>query len=455
LPQVDFTGWSAATHLPLNTNPQCKKGRTHRAHCANGRAVNEHGPALRTNPYVAGKTPKHLRSGECFSLLAVPLKDGKGRLLGLLKVENKTEAEDASDDVFFTEADETLARILANEIVLTFETIRITKTSRTLLRKLNENPTLQEFFQEVLLQGRKLTGADRGDITWWNEENQCAFVGATVPEGKLKTGDVMPECSMARTVIESGQPELAPNVARLDNYFACDSRTVSEVVVPVKYGNPPKILGALNAEWFREAAFDGQDVESLKHLADFVALGASLIESRDREQAAALRDLQLVIGNLQKEESPVGILQQVLYALVSSNFDRARIYKYIPEEEAFECLDSMGVEEAGAFKGYMIRANNSKYARSTMETWQANPSAAIRDPRMFGADQHAAALKKPAHLSWAGVPLVVMGKLYGYIAADNSSTLRPIQAKDLARMDLFSTLTAQLIYNLLRLPQKV
>jgi len=90
-----------------------------------------------------------------------------------------------------------------------------------------------------------------------------------------------------------------------------------------------------------------------------------------------------------------------------------------------------------------------------METWQANPSAAIRDPRMFGADQHAAALKKPAHLSWAGVPLVVMGKLYGYIAADNSSTLRPIQAKDLARMDLFSTLTAQLIYNLLRLPQKV
>ncbi|MGB8887306.1 MAG: GAF domain-containing protein [Candidatus Korobacteraceae bacterium] len=435
-----------------------------------GELFNDHGPALRNNPYVTGKPPQHLRSERCFSLLAVPIKDSKGRLLGLLKVENKTATKDPlvrgkssdhaepDDDVYFTEADETLARILANEIVLTFETLRITKTSQTLLRKLNESPTVEEFFQAVLIQVQRLTGADRGDIIWWNEESESLNLGATIPEGKLKTGDPMPERSIANKVIESGLPELISNVAGVENYFACNDRTVSEVVLPVRHGNPPKTLGALNAEWFKAAGFDGQDVETLKHLADFVALGANLIESRDRGQAAAFRDLQLVIGNLQKQESPVGVLQQVLYALVSSHFDRARIFKYIPEDEAFECLDSMGVEEAGTFKQHIIKASSSKYAKFTLENWQDNPSAAIRDPRnprMFGADPHAVALRKPREMPWAVAPLVMMGRLYGYIAADNSRTRRPILAKDLARMDLFSTLTAQLISNLLKLPQKV
>ena len=229
-------------------------------------------------------------------------------------------------------------------------------------------------------------------------------------------------------------------------------------MLPVKHGNPPKTLGALNAEWFKAAAFDEQDIEALKHLADFVALGAGLIESRNQGQAAAFRDLQLVIGNLQKQESPIEVLRQVLYALVSSNFDRARIFKYIPEDESFECLDSMGVEEAGTFNGQTINAGASKYAKFTLQSWQENPSAAIRDPRnprMFGADPYAALLRKPSDMPWAVAPLVMMGRLYGYIAADNGRTRRPISAKDLAHMDLFSTLTAQLIYNLLKLPQKV
>jgi GAF domain-containing protein len=440
-------------------------------HIANhGELFNDHGPALRSNLYATGTPPRHLPSGQCFSLLAVPIKDTKGRLLGLLKVENKTETKDPfvrggtsgpvspSDDVYFTEADETLARILASEVVLTIETLRITKTSRSLLRKLNENPTLQEFFHEVLMQGQRLTSADRWDITWWNEEKQRPSVGAALPEGKLRAGDLMPERSIASKVIGSGVKELIPNVAGARDYFASDDRTLSEVVVPVKYGNPPKTLGALNAEWFKEAGYDEQDVETMKHLADFVALGANLIESKDREQAAAFRDLQLVIGNLQKQESPVEVLRQVLYALVSSNFDRARIFKYIPEEEAFACLDSMGVEKAGAFQGHTIKTTNSKYAKFTMDHWQDNPSAAIRDPKspkMYGPDPHAVALKKPKDMPWAVAPLVMMGRLYGYIAADNSNTRRPILAKDLARMDLFSTLTAQLIANLLRLPQKV
>jgi hypothetical protein len=56
-------------------------------------------------------------------------------------------------------------------------------------------------------------------MTWWNEQNQGAFVGATVSNGRLKTGDLMPERSIARTVIESGCFGMLPavgNCSRLE-----------------------------------------------------------------------------------------------------------------------------------------------------------------------------------------------------------------------------------------------
>lgn len=459
-------------HSPLIPIQSILKGGLTGHIAEKGELFNDHGPSLRNNPYATGKPPQHLHSKECFSLLAMPIKDRKGKLFGLVKVENKTapgvkpgpaaHAKSArvpsllGDDIYFTDADENIIRILANDIVLTFDTLRMTEAFRVLIGRLNRNPTLQEFFHEVLTQVRRLTGADRGDIIWWNEEKQQLSLWAAIPEGKLRVGDLMPERSVASKVIGSGQERRIPDVTVVDDYYCCDERTVSEVVVPVKYGNPPKSLGALNAEWFEDAAYDSQDVEILQYSAELVALGANIIESKDRDQAIAFRDLQLVIGNMQKQTSPEEILRQVLYALVSSNFDRARIFKYILQDDSFECLDSMGVEELGSFKGYVIRANRNKYAQFTLSEWQTNPAAAVREPqKMFGPDPNAEGLHKPAELPWAIAPLVVLGKLYGYIAADNAKNRRPILAKDLRRMDLFTTLTAQLIDNILSGPQKV
>ena len=441
---------------------------------ATGRPFRDHGPKLRSNEYATGRAPQHLNSQVCFSLLAVPIEDRKGRLVGLLKLENKARikvrpassptVDDShewlqqllppGDDVYFTEADETLAKILANDIVFTLETFRLTRASRSLLEKLNKHPSLEEFFSEVLDQVRRLTGADRGDIIWPDEDQQALCVRATTSAGTLKPGDVIPHASIARLVIDTGKKQSLSHVSGVQNYFPCDPRTSSEAAVPVLSGDPPQTLGVLNAEWFQENDFDSDDEETLEHLANFVALGAKVIESEEHEETKKLEDLQTVIAEMHSQRSSAGVLRTVLCALVPEHFDRARIFKYLPDDKAFECLDSMGVEEDGAFKRKIIRAADSRYAKDTIETWSTNASASERDPNKSGPDPYANELNKSANMKWAVAPLVVMGELFGYIAADNAKSRRAIRPKHLKRMDLFTTLTAQSIVNLTRSPER-
>ncbi len=402
----------------------------------------------------------------------MPIQDRQGRFVGLLKLENKARIKvipatsatadvghgwvqqllPPSDDLYFTEADETLAKMLANDIVFTLETLRLTQASRSLLEKLNKHPSLEEFFSEVLNQVRRLTGAERGAIIWPSEEQQALCVRTATPAGTLKPGDLIPEASIARRVMSTGAKQLLRQVSGVENYFPSDPRTASEAAVPILSGNPPQTLGVLNAEWFQTSAFDTEDVRTLEHLANFVALGASVIEfeekEREHEEAKALADLQTVIAEMQSQRSSTEVLRAVLRALVPTHFDRARIFKYIPEEEAFQCLDSLGVEAHGAFKNRVIRAAESRYARYTIETWSRTAGATRRDPSMFGPDPYANVLDKPADMKWAVAPLVVMGTLYGYIAADNAKSRKAIPDKHLRRMDPFTTLTAQLIANL-------
>jgi hypothetical protein len=59
------------------------------------------------------------------SLLAIPLKDHKDFVLGLVKVENKKRSDGTADAALgFDEADEPIARILTNKIVIVLENLR-------------------------------------------------------------------------------------------------------------------------------------------------------------------------------------------------------------------------------------------------------------------------------------------------------------------------------------------
>jgi len=87
-----------------------------------GALFNSHGEELNRHFAVRGEKPKHLPSGACHSLLAVPLKKkeprGGERLLGLLRLDNKKASDGrAGPDVRFTKEDELILTIFAEVAV--------------------------------------------------------------------------------------------------------------------------------------------------------------------------------------------------------------------------------------------------------------------------------------------------------------------------------------------------
>jgi putative methionine-R-sulfoxide reductase with GAF domain len=408
-----------------------------------------HGRELREHPYSTRRPPEHLASKRSFSLLAVPIVDRKGSLLGLLKAENRRDANGRpGDDVFFDEVDKNVAQVLVNEIVFALESTHTVQASRHLLEKMRDAISLQDFLGEVLCEVKLLLQADRGEVTWWDDDKGKLTVKAVFGDGNITAGDIVPTPSITRRAFESGQESLIHNVSKDRDYHCCSELMQSEVVVPIRWQN--RFVGSLNAESTRLTGFDERDVETLKHLADFVAFGVHMIESKDREQAEAFREVRAILNEMQTQTSPGEVLWTILQKLRVSDFDRTRIFRYDERRMKFVCLDSCGAPRDGAFAGREIRAKNSPYARLTIETWKSPPLARIRDPKMFGPDPSAKLLDKPIDLKWAVAPLVVMGELYGYIAGDNAQSRREITDKNLNRMEFFSALAAQGVANAIR-----
>ena len=94
-----------------------------------GRLFNAHGDELNRHFAVRGEKAKHLPSGKCHSLLAIPLKkkdqDGE-KLLGLIRVDNKKAANgQATSSLRFSEEDEWILSIFAEAVVAALENAEV------------------------------------------------------------------------------------------------------------------------------------------------------------------------------------------------------------------------------------------------------------------------------------------------------------------------------------------
>lgn len=96
-----------------------------------GVPFNKHGHDLIHHFAVRGEKPKHLPSGECHSLLAMPLKkkEPQGeRLLGLIRVDNKKGLNGRASQRFrFTEEDEWILSIFADAVVAALDNAEVVK----------------------------------------------------------------------------------------------------------------------------------------------------------------------------------------------------------------------------------------------------------------------------------------------------------------------------------------
>lgn len=245
-----------------------------------GEIVNLNAVQLRNNPYVGGHAPTHLASGKCFSLAAIPLKDRKGRLLGLLKVENKKQMNGIpSENVFFDQFDMSTAEILAQNAVLVLESLRLYHTSSRLMEAMPSAANLPEYLNEVLQKGLLLLHADRGEILWWEESTKQTIVLAQIGESDLKIGYPMPKPSVVSEVFRTGEAMTIPDVSTIPYYRRCNEHTRSEMAIRLDL--PDKPVGVLNVESFKLNGFDEEDLGVLRRLAKYVVVAAHMVGSRD------------------------------------------------------------------------------------------------------------------------------------------------------------------------------
>jgi GAF domain-containing protein/anti-sigma regulatory factor (Ser/Thr protein kinase) len=118
-----------ATSDPVVLKIMKNKGLT--GHIASeGRLFNEVGPALTNHPAVLNRgRQRHLPSGFCTSLIALPLKQryaGKSELIGLIKVENKVDKSGkVVRDRGFDKTDEVVLKTLASYAEASLENVRL------------------------------------------------------------------------------------------------------------------------------------------------------------------------------------------------------------------------------------------------------------------------------------------------------------------------------------------
>jgi L-methionine (R)-S-oxide reductase len=69
--------------------------------------------------------------------------------------------------------------------------------------------------------------------------------------------------------INSGIPVIVKNVNEFPGHIACDSRSVSEICIPVKNKNE-KIIGVLDVDSRKEGNFDETDAEHLQRIVELI-----------------------------------------------------------------------------------------------------------------------------------------------------------------------------------------
>ncbi len=152
--------------------------------------------ALRKHPSVAHEKPGHLSSADCFSMLAIPLRDERDHLIALLKFENKLgPAGKAAEQYSFTEKDQFMARLVSEPVAALIESSLRRSALLELSRSMAKSSSGERDCENVLSTAVSLLSADRADLAvWfegWDEIRIVKQVGAKPPV--VTEGQILPE----------------------------------------------------------------------------------------------------------------------------------------------------------------------------------------------------------------------------------------------------------------------
>ena len=400
---------------------------------------------MQASKYWAKTPPGHLKSGICFSLLAIPLKDRKGRLLGLLKAENKQGPQGISNEASaFTDVDEYIARILANKVVVVLENLRAHDVLSGLIKDTQSGKNYNVVLEKILQRAVNFMKADRGDLALWSEQKNDLIIAAVSGETTnvvAQPGNPVPSPSIMRSAWKKipHPSTVFRKLRQRKDYYESNPRTQSEAAIRLEVEGRP--IGVLNLESFYANGFDKNDLETAQLLANYVSIAVKMASKQTSFHGTSLRTISEIPHIVNTDWLDKRSSRLIFAALQAAGFERACIFKYDPENKIFTCMGSFEPGSEDSMRGKSGRIDKNPYNKDMVDTYLNNKRARIYDPTnplSFGEDPNAVDFGKPKDLPWAAAPLIVDNDLCGQITADNRSTRKPITEESLERLNLIA-----------------
>jgi len=241
------------------------------------------------------KEENYIESAENIrSELAVPMKIGD-KVIGVLNVESKRLNA-------FDENDKKLLEILASHAAIAITNLKKQQTLSALneyAQNLNKAEKLPEIYEITLDAMEKILGFEYASI-FMIQGKMLRLVAQRKYSKKLKVSLPL-EGKKGITVkaVKTGKSVLVPDVRKDAFYIKAGVKgMLSELAVPIKAGK--KVLGVLNVESKRIAAFGQNDKELLETLASHAATAITNLKRRER-----LSELSKKIANLMKSSTRI------------------------------------------------------------------------------------------------------------------------------------------------------
>lgn len=267
---------------------------------------------LRNSEEDAGKSEFTLcgdASKPCLSILAVPVREGGKRPIGVLSIQSYRQYAYGREDL---EQLEMLADHCAGALERTMAEDRLRRseeraaTFATLAHRLNGVTTPKEAGAIIAETAEKLLGWDAFVISLYSPEENATFVLLnidTVDGVKSEfppVGDDDSPSPLQERVLREGafillrQPEAAEEAFRKDGAVAFGDtarRSLSLLNVPARKGN--EVVGILSIQSYKANAYDPADLDTFQALADHCAgaLARLRMERKLEEERNLLRTL--------------------------------------------------------------------------------------------------------------------------------------------------------------------
>jgi PAS domain S-box-containing protein len=208
------------------------------------------------------------------SELAVPMKI-ENKVLGVLNVESRRPSA-------FDENDKALLEILAYHAAIAITNLKRQEKLSALNeygRSLNMARNMNEIYKLTLRAMRKTLGFEYANIYMVDGKNLKLTTYYGYPEHPIIILPLDGEKGITVRAARAGKPVIVPDVREDEAYVPGKPGMLSELVVPIKVGKT--VLGVLNVESERLAAFDKEDAKLLETLASHAATAISNLRRQE------------------------------------------------------------------------------------------------------------------------------------------------------------------------------